>query len=158
MRRRRDAKRAVEQTLSLPAVALGLTALAVGGCAEVRHVTSLTPPAVNPSSPIAQYGEAVSRETFAKPSFRNVPPKPINVPTAAAYKLTVMREVQLRRDLAAWRATHPQLTSDTEAWADMERKRIPQMSSAPVSATHDAESEAFAKRLREEAGKPQPQP
>ncbi len=127
------------------------------GCAQIHEATALEPPPINPSSPIADYADHVSHQTFPTPTFAQVPPKPAGVRSPAEYKLAITQEVQMRRDLAAWRATHPQLTSDTDAWADLQRHRIPPIASAQVAATHDAESEAFAKRLREEAGKPQPQ-
>jgi hypothetical protein len=136
----------------------GPAALVFGGCTQVQQgLDMIQPPPVNPSSPIAAYADQVSHETLPTPSFRDIPPKPTDVRPADAYKTAVMGEIGFRRDLAAWRATHPELTSDTEAWADLERHRIPKSVGTPVAETHDAEAEAFAKRLREEADKPHPQ-
>jgi hypothetical protein len=133
-------------------------ALALGGCAPVQQAADMIqPPPVNPSSPIAGYAEQVSRETFPAPNFREVPPKPTDVRSADAYKLAVVDELRMRRELAVWRAAHPDLDSDTDAWADLQRHRIPPSVGTPVSETHDAEAEAFAKRLREEADRPHPQ-
>jgi hypothetical protein len=133
-------------------------ALGLGGCAQVQQgVDMIQPPPVNPSSPIAGYADQVSHETFATPTFRDVPPKPIDVRAADAYKTAVMGEIGMRRELAVWRAAHPELTSDTDAWADLQRHRIPRSLGTPVAETHDAEAEAFAKRLREEAEKTKPQ-
>jgi hypothetical protein len=111
-------------------------ALGLGGCAQVQQgVDMIQPP----------------------PTFRDVPPKPIDVRAADAYKTAVMGEIGMRRELAVWRAAHPELTSDTDAWADLQRHRIPRSLGTPVAETHDAEAEAFAKRLREEAEKTKPQ-
>lgn len=132
-----------------------ISSAALIGCAQLDR--AIQPPPVNPSSPIAPYAEEVSRENFATPTFSQVPPKPKDVPSAHAYKLAVGREVALREELAAWRAAHPDLPSDVDAWADLQRHRIPAGAAAPVSTTQDAESEAFAKHLREEAAKSQPQ-
>ena len=67
----------------------------------------------------------------------------------------MMDEIKLRRELVAWRASHPPMTSDTQGWAEQQRNLIPAGQKTPVASVHDAESEAFAKRLREAAVKPQ---
>ena len=128
----------------------------MGGCAQIREATSTTPPPINPSSPIADYANQVSGQTFPTPNFRQVPPNPTNERKPAEFKTAVMHEVQMRRDLLAWRIAHPELPSDTEAWADLQRHRIPVGAAPHVDPTHDAESEAFAKRLREEAAQSHP--
>ncbi len=141
-------------------IVLGAAAVAfcLGGCAQMNQGLDLIqPPPVNPSSPIAGYADQVSHETFPTPSFRDVPPKPTDVRSAADYKIAVVREVAMRRELVQWRISHPDLQSDTEAWADLQRHHIPQSVGAPVAETHDAEAEAFAKRLREEAERAKPQ-
>jgi hypothetical protein len=145
--------------LARGATIIAVAGLACGliGCAQIKQAAALEPPPVNPSSPIAGYAEQVSRQTFPDPDFKQIPPKPADVRAPAAYKIAIVGEVRMRRDLAAWRATHPQLSSDPEAWADLQRHRIPPSATAPLSVTHDAESEAFARRLREEATKSQPQ-
>jgi hypothetical protein len=138
------------------AAALTVLAAALGGCAQIREATSITPPPINPSSPIAGYANQVSGERFPTPNFRQVPPKPADIRKPAQYKTAVLHEVQMRRDLNAWRVAHPELPSDSEAWADLQRHRIAAGAAPHVDATHDAESEAFAKRLREEAAQSHP--
>ena len=133
------------------AAALVLSA-AVGGCANIDR--AIQPPPVNPSSPIAGYAERVSHENFPTPTFSEVPPAPIDVRPASGYKAVVTEEVQNRRDLAAWQAAHQPPPSDTAAWAELQRRKIPADRATPVPQTQDAESEAFAKRLREQADKP----
>jgi hypothetical protein len=156
----RIAARAKPRTLKrshTPAAAV-VVALTLGGCAQVqRGVNLIQPPPVNPSSPIAAYADQVSHETFPTPNFRQVPPKPTDVRSAADYKTAVISEVAMRRALAEWRIAHPDLQSDTEAWADLQRHRISEAAAARVPEAHDAEAEAFAKRLREEAAKSPPQ-
>lgn len=125
---------------------------AVGGCANIDR--AIQPPPINPSSPIATYADRVSHQTFATPTFGEVPPVPIDMRPATGYKAAVTEEIQHRRDLAAWQAAHQPPVSDTAAWAELQRKKIPSEQAAPVAQTQDAESEAFAKRLREQAGKP----
>jgi len=135
-----------------------LLALSLAGglsaCAQVERA-AFTPPPVNPSSPIAAYAEQVSRERFRTPSFREVPPKVSDIPSPAAYKTAVIQEVEQRRAVAAWLATHPQLNFDAESYAEAQKQRIPSGEVVAVPTQHDAEAEAFAKRLREEAAKPQ---
>ena len=133
--------------------------LGLGGCASVQQgLDMIQPPPINPSSPIASYADQVSRETFPPPNFREIPPKPTDVRPADAYKTAVMGEIGMRRELAAWRIAHPQFQNDSDAWADLQRHRIPKSLGTPVAQTQDAESEAFAKRLREEALRSKPQP
>ncbi len=142
----------------MPAAVALASAFGLGACAQVQQGLDLIqPPAVNPSSPIAGYADQVSSQTFLAPSFHDVPPKPTDVLSPADYKDDVVGQIAMRRELAAWRVEHPDLPSDTEAWADLQRHRIPSSVGTPVSATHDAEAEAFAKRLREEAAKSAPQ-
>ncbi len=129
-------------------------AAGLSACAQVERA-AFTPPPVNPSSPIAAYADQVSREHFPTPSFRDVPPKVSDVPTPAAYKSAVIDEVQQRRAVAAWLAQHPQINFDAEPWAEGQKGRIPAGEAVAVPAQHDAEAEAFAKRLREAAEKPQ---
>ncbi len=142
------------KALTAPALAL---ALGLGGCAQMqRGLDLIQPPPVNPSSPIAGYAEQVSRESFPAPQFKDVPPKPNEVRSPDQYKTAVVDEIAMRRELAAWRVAHPDLPDDTAAWADLQRHRIPTSNGTPVSETHDAEAEAFAKRLREEAARENP--
>jgi len=135
--------------------AAGLTlSLTLGACAQIDR--AIQPPPVNPSSPIAGYAEDVSHRTFPTPTFASVPPKPIDIRPAPAYKSAVVEQVNNRRALSDWQAAHQPPASDTAAWADLQRGRIPRTQGTPVSETHDAESEAFAKRLREQAAKAPP--
>jgi hypothetical protein len=127
--------------------------LILSGCAEVDR--ALEPAEVNPSSPIASYADRVASEPLTIPSFASVPAKPTDVRPATSYKAAVIKEVGDRRSLDAWWRDHPQLTDDTEAWAAEQRRRIPKEQADPVATSHDAESEAFAKRLRDQAVKPQ---
>ncbi len=89
------------------------------------------------------------------PSLTDVPPKVLNPPTPESYKSAVLKEIASRRDLEIWWVSHPPMTSDTEGFAVQARGRIPQGVAVPVPQTHDAESEAFAKRLRDAATRPQ---
>jgi hypothetical protein len=134
--------------------AAGCIALAVlTGCAQVSR--EFEPPPVDPASPIAAYAERVSNEWFPVPNFQEVPPKPEDVPQPSGFKTAVVNQIQIRRALEAWRIKHPQMSFDTEAWAARQKGRIPASQTTPVDVAHDAESEAFARRLKEEAVKPQ---
>ena len=133
------------------AIALGLSA-----CAEAQRYSPFNLPPVNPSSPVAGYAEQVSQETFATPPFTAVPPKVVDIRPPAAYKTAVVNKVQQRRDVAAWLAAHPQLTTDTDAFETKQQARIPAREHVPVGVQRDAESESFAKRLREQAQQPAP--
>ncbi len=133
-------------------------AMSVSACAEIDHRSPFNPPPINPSSPIAPYAQAVSQESFTTPSFASVPPKVTDVRPPTAYKQAVIGEVQQRRQLGTWFAQHPPMSDDTEDYAQSERKRIPAQDAAAVPVQHDAEAEAFARRLKEEAQQPPPKP
>jgi hypothetical protein len=127
--------------------------LGLAGCAQVE--AEFQPPPVSPSSPIARYAETVSEEVLPTPTFQDVPPKPTDIREPSSYKAQVVDEIRMRRALTAWRISHPPMSSGTEAWAVQQRNRIPVLQTVPVNDAHDAESAAFARRLREEAVKPQ---
>ena len=133
-----------------------VAALSVSACAEIDHRSPFNPPPINPSSPVAPYAEQVAQESFRTPSFASVPPKVTDVRAPAVYKQAVIGEVQQRREVGAWLAQHPPMSDDAEAYAETERKRIPAQDAAAVPTQHDAEAEAFAKRLKEEAQQPPP--
>jgi len=128
-------------------------ALGLGGCADVNR--ALEPPPVNPSSPIAAYADRVAQEPYPMPNLITIPPKPTDVRDASAYRAAVVDEVSLRRNLLAWRAAHPESDPNTEAWAAQQRARIPPGQAVPVAQSHEADAEAFAKKLRDAAVKPQ---
>jgi hypothetical protein len=115
----------------------------------------MAPPPVNPSSPIAAYAERVSEEPLQTPSLKDVPPKVADVRPAQTFKGAVVQQIDLRRALESWWAGHPPMSADTEGFAEQARGRIPRLQTLPVPNTHDAESEAFARRLREAAQRPQ---
>jgi hypothetical protein len=123
-----------------------------GAGRDVREATHLAPLGVDPSSPVAADVAAAEQTTAPIPSFASVPPKPTDVRSAAAYKGQVVDVVGARRSLSGWEAANPPLATDTEAYAEAQRAKLADQHA--VSDAQQAESEAFAKKLRDAAGAP----
>jgi hypothetical protein len=134
--------------------ALGLIAIAaLSGCAEIDQVTHLTPLSVDPASPVAADVEKAELTNGPIPSFRSIPPKPTDVPTGAQYKGRVLDVIGDRRALHQWEATHPAGVSDTEGFAESQRRLL--AAQTPVAPDQEAQSEAFARKKANEATAPQ---
>lgn len=153
--------RSAQQTRGLwvEAGLIAAAAIALSGCAEIRsgardfvQATNLTPLPVDPSSPVAA---AVARAEEARgpiPSFASVPPRPADVRSPEAYKAEVVSVVSDRRNLARWESAHPPMADDTEGFAQAQRAKL--AGEAPVSPEREAETAAFANRLKQAAGAP----
>ena len=133
----------------------------LAGCAEIRssahdlvEATHIAPLPVDPSSPVAADVAKAEQIQGPIPSFASVPPKPTDIRPAAAYKSQVVGVVADRRQLAQWEAANPPLTENTDTFAQAQRNKL--AGEAPVAADRQAESAAFAKKLREAAGTPSP--
>lgn len=136
---------------------------ALAGCAQLQTVAQdmheaarMEPMGVDPSSPVAADVARAEAVRGPLPSFASVPPRPTDVRAAGAYKKEVLGVVADRRALSRWEAANPPAVNDTEAWAEAQRQRLAK--ERPVAPEKQAESEAFAKKLREAAQAPQPKP
>jgi predicted small secreted protein len=123
---------------------------------DVREATHLAPLGVDPSSPVAAKVEAAERTNAPIPSFASVPPKPTDVRAPEAYKSQVVDVVGARRALSRWEDAHPPQASDTEAFAEAQRAKVAHQKA--VSESQEAESESFARKLRDAAGAPSAKP
>ena len=138
-------------------VATGMLILAAGallaGCV-------IRPDPIDPTSAVAAEAKAVSKAHYKTPSFRDVPPTPTDVRTAAAYKADVVGTVVERRGLERWAAGHPPLTTDsTEGFAEAGRAALAPALAVQASLPSDvgtADTDAFADRLRQRATPPPP--
>ncbi len=140
------------------AVALSVT---LAGCAQIRttsddiiaatHAQTLP---IDPASPVAADVARAEKIEGPVPSFATVPPKPTDVRSADAYRSQVVDVVGDRRSLARWEAANPPGVNDTERYAEAQRRTL--AGQTPVAAAHGAESDSFARRLREAAEAPPP--
>ena len=139
----------------LTGLALG-AGLAVAGCADLARVTSLSPGGVDPNSPVAAQVRAASAADYPTPRFRDIPPTPVDVRPAEAWRESVEQTARAGAAVTAWVAANPtSLTGDTEAFAEGQRARIP-ASERQAAPADPAGTEAFAARLREMATPPPP--
>jgi hypothetical protein len=129
--------------LTLVVIAAGLS-----GCADVSRALSLDPGGVDPSSPIAAKAVAASRGRYDIVEFRNIPPVPTDVLSAADVKSRVAGMVDVRRDLARKTAALPPAQSDTEGFSQRTRDPLLARNLAPPAADQDAQTQAYVERLR----------
>jgi hypothetical protein len=142
---------------------LGLTGLALGaglaaaGCADLARVTSLAPDPVDAASPVAQRVREASAADYPRPRFRDIPPAPVDVRPAEAWRGAVNQTVQAGSALTAWVAANPTTVAAgaTETFAEGQRASIP-ASEREAPPSDPAGTEAFAARLRAMAAPPPP--
>jgi len=129
----------------------------VSGCADLARVTSLTPDAVDPNSPVAQQVRTATETKYPRPRFRDIPPAPTDVRSAAAWRGSVGETVQAGSALTAWVAANPAtlVVGDTETFAEGQRASIP-ASERGAKPSDPAGTEDFAARLRALAAPPSP--
>ena len=149
-------------------------AAALAGCAAIAPVTRpiadqlqssahdfieatrMSPPGVNPASPIAADAAKAEHVAGPVPSFASVPPKPGDIPPPSAYKAQVVDLVADRRGLNRWSAANPPAVEDakvSEAYAAAQRRRVGD--EAAVSPEKQGETEAFAKKGRQAVEQPE---
>jgi hypothetical protein len=126
----------------------------LGGCADIQRATYLPP--VNPESPVAGVVGAASMETFKRPDFASVPPKPLNVPPADTVKTAVIDMVRCRRAYEAWVAANPALVSGGVAYAEGLQTALDNNPADRPTPEQQAASEAEADQLRAYAAPPPP--
>jgi hypothetical protein len=141
-------------------VRIGFAAVAglcLAGCADLARVTSMTSEPLDTNSAVAAQVKAATLSNPARPSFRDVPPKPTDVPAPGAFKTAVAEVVQSRAQLTAGIAANPPMTpadaAQTEAFAAGQRARIPAGELVPPEPVG---SEEYAARLRDLATPPPP--
>jgi hypothetical protein len=138
-------------------------AATLAGCAQVRsgaqdlvEATHIAPLPIDPSSPVAADVGRAEQGVGPVPTFASMPPKPTDIRPADAYKQNVVAIVGDRRELTRWEAAHPPLVSDTDAFAVAQRAKL--AGETPVTPEKEAESAAFARKLREAAQAPSQKP
>jgi len=124
---------------------------------DISESTHLAPLGVNPASPVAADVDRAEHTNAPIPSFASIPPKPTDVRPAAAYKTQVVDLIGDRRTLAKWETANPPMNTDTEAYVAAQRAKVAG-EPAVSEAGGQAESEAFAKKLREAASAPSKSP
>ncbi|HTK35968.1 MAG TPA: hypothetical protein VL358_11875 [Caulobacteraceae bacterium] len=134
-----------------------MAGLSVAGCADIARVTSITPEPLAANSAVAAQVKTATRTNYSMPSFRNVPPKPTDVPAPATYRAAVAESKQARAQVETWIAANPPMVvlgeNETEAFAAGQRARIP---AGEMTTPAPAGSEEYAARLRALATPPPP--
>ena len=148
----------VRPGVKIGSAALAVAAsLAVSGCADFARVTGITPTPLDTSSPVAAKVALATHGQYPQPSFRDVPPKPTDIPRASSFKTAVVANDKARDELAAYVAANPPGQpidpAATEAFAASQRARIPAGELIPQEPVG---SEDYAARLRALATPPPP--
>ena len=143
--------------------AVGLAAVAVAGCADVRR--ALTPAPVNVESPVAAQVQSASTRSYTLPRLTDVPPTPKDVPAAPYVKNDVIAMVRCRRAVDSFPLAHPPLSGGAEQFATNERgladinpADVPPSNQVQLSDTAAAELRAYAAPPAAIASGPPPTP
>jgi hypothetical protein len=126
----------------------------LGGCADFHRATFLPP--VNPESPVAGPVAAASMQTFRRPTFASVPPKPLNIPQPDAVKTAVIDMVRCRRAYEGWVTAHPALVSGSLGFAEDLRAQLDNNPADRPTPEQTAAAEADAAKLRAYVEPPPP--
>ncbi len=142
-------------------VRAGLLALMAGGasaCAEAGKLNPLALGRIEPSSPVAADIETARRTPGPYPSFSRIPPAPTDVRPARAWRAAAYDAWGLKRRTEAEAAAIPFVLTvgEAEAWAEVERAKIPAAEMAAPTADASDQSEAFAAAERARATPPPP--
>lgn len=135
--------------------AIAAAGLCAAACADVGRALTFGGNEVNVESPVAPAAIAATRVSYVTPRFTEVPPKPINAPSPGQIKQRVQGQEAERATLDRWVARHPQMTGDTEGFADTGRAQAAKGGSAPVE-DRSAAAEAWAAQVRAAAAPPPP--
>jgi hypothetical protein len=127
--------------------------MAVGGCAT-SIVSPFSAGQVDARSTVAADVAAAAKSPGPYPEFTSVPPIPHDVRPVSAWRSAVRSELADRQRLEAEAAAVPFILSDSEAWAQVERAKIPASETKPVSPDEASESEAYAEAQRARATPP----
>lgn len=138
--------------LNKPFVAAALLAgtLALGGC--LAHDPFDAP--IDQGSAAAERVDAATARSRPYPKWSEFPSAPTNVPQPSQFAARVQDVEAAEAELVRAAAGIEWTLSGTEEWAAAARALVDPDLSAPVSAQEAADSEAFARALRERANPP----
>lgn len=139
------------------AATMALGALSLAGCATPTVRSPFVQAPINKTSPAAGQIEAVMARPGTFPTFAAIPPIPADLPDPAVLKARI--EDQQAEGLYTTRTAAPETwyLDDSDAFAARARAEAELGDIHPPTAAEMAESEAFARALRERA-KPPPRP
>jgi len=132
---------------------VGWAAAALSGCVSVDPFTNTE---TDPTSPVAQRVDEVAASRREYPKWSEFPAVPQNIPTLAEFATRVegLESAQTRLQTDASRLEWT--LANSEGWAEQARSLVDPAMARPVSPDQAAETEAFARRLREMATPPPP--
>lgn len=128
---------------------LGVCAAAAGLSGCLAH--PIADVSVDPKSPIAPYVAEAARYNTGYPKFSDIPAKPKDVRGPAAYRTQVQALETARADLEKKTAPNAWTLSGTEAF---ERQALKEAGPGLAAQPSAAETEAYARSLRERATQP----
>jgi hypothetical protein len=143
--------------LSVRLALLGGASLLLAACSSTIGRLPLDTPPVDPASPAAAQVEAVLKEPGGFPRFSDIPQIPSDLPASEAFKADV--QDQEAEGLATAQAAAPETwhLDASDAFAARARSDAAAGGIRPPTQAEIAESEAFARAMRDRA-KPPPRP
>ncbi|HYF23717.1 MAG TPA: hypothetical protein VD929_10010 [Caulobacteraceae bacterium] len=146
-------KRAAGHKTFFQGAALIVSAAALSGCVSVDPFTDTQ---TDPTSPVAQRVDEVAASNREYPKWSQFPAVPQNVPTLAEFSSRVEGLEAAQTDLTTSASRLEWTLANTEGWAAQARTQIDPALARPVDPNQAAETEAFARALRELAVPPPP--
>lgn len=135
---------------------LSLCAGLAGSAAACVQVSPFVTRPVDAGSPVAADVRAASSANTAFPSFADIPAAPKDVRTPEAWRKAVASVLKEKRVVETLAEAHPATLFNAEAFASAARARAVTQPGDVPSVNSRAETEAFAKALRERATPPPP--
>jgi hypothetical protein len=139
-----------------PLVRLTLCIGLAGSAAACAQISPFATRPVDAQSPIAADVSAASAADTAYPTFSDIPAAPKDVRTPEAWRSAVTGALKDKRVLETQAAANPQTLTNPEGFADAARARAATRPGDVPGPESRAETEAFAKALRERATPPPP--
>lgn len=109
---------------------------------------------VDPASPVAAQVEAAAKAPGAYPKFSQIPPKPTDVRSIAAWRSAAQGVIADGRQTSAEARAYPFTLGDSDVWAAQQRAKIPPAEQTAPTQDSSKSSENYAKKARERATPP----
>ena len=142
-----------------PAAVLGglifVAGLGLGGCVSLPANPFAQPP-VDMTSPIAADIKKANPPGAPYPTFAQIPDVPQDVRPATAWTRNIYDTLRLRRQMQALAVLYPQTLTDTDAFAEANKKKAVAPVPPAEPAAETAKANKFAKDQRERAKAPSP--
>ncbi len=149
-------KRARQPIRPVLALVLLSAAAGVGGCTNLAKENYFLPGGVDQTSAVAGQVAAAQQAPGPFPRFSQIPPAPTDVRPLTAWRAAIGETLAEKRSVDANNSTYPYTLSNTQAFAEASRARIPPAEATPPAVDATQAAEAYAASQRERAKAPPP--